>query len=391
MKNSDNQRVVKKAEKKPKNHVSLLSRRFSSDNSEINTILSMMEKLLHWAAIIDSSDDAIISKSIDGYITSWNKGAQRLYGYTPEEIIGQPVSILMPPEKKNDFPYIMKELREGRKVEHYETQRMTKDGRILHVSITVSPMRDSQGTIIGASKIARDITEKIENEKRRDEFVSTASHELKTPITSQKAFGELLEMIIKKKGYEDLLPYIQNINMQTEKLTKLIKDLLELSRVQTGRLKMESKEFDFDRLTHEVVSDMQMTSRKHTIVQEGKTSKIVKGDRERIGQVLTNLLSNAIKYSPRADKIILKVFKKSGSVVVGVQDFGIGIPAEYHEKIFERFFRVTGEDEKTYPGMGIGLHVSREIINAHHGKIWVEIKNGHGATFFLSIPYVRDR
>src|SRR3989344_4655194 len=137
---------------------SLLSKGVSSENSEMNNILRIMEKLLHWAAIIESSDDAIISKSIDGYITSWNSGAQGLYGYKPEEIIGKPVSILMPPEKKDDFPFIMKQLHEGKRVEHYETQRMAKDGRILHVSLTVSPIRDSQGNIIGASKIARDIT-----------------------------------------------------------------------------------------------------------------------------------------------------------------------------------------------------------------------------------------
>src|SRR4051812_39605417 len=126
-----------KTKKTPKVHHSFLAKGIASDNQDMQTILIMMEKLLHWAAIIDSSDDAIISKSIDGYITSWNRGAQRLYGYTPEEVIGKPVSVLMPPEKKDDFPFIMKELREGRRVEHYETQRMTKAGRILHVSITV--------------------------------------------------------------------------------------------------------------------------------------------------------------------------------------------------------------------------------------------------------------
>ena len=164
----------------------MISKGVSSDNPEMNNIMLMMEKLLHWAAIIESSDDAIISKSAEGYITSWNKGAERLYGYTSEEIVGQPVSILMPPEKKDDFPYIMSRLHAGKRIEHYETERMTKDGRKLHVSLTVSPIRDSSGKIIGASKIARDISERIENEKRRDEFVSTTSHELKTPITSQK-------------------------------------------------------------------------------------------------------------------------------------------------------------------------------------------------------------
>ena len=360
------------------------------ENPDMNQILHMMEKLLHWAAIIDSSDDAIISKSVDGYITSWNKGAERLYGYTPEEIIGQPVSILMPPERKNDFPYIMKMLHEGKRVEHFETQRMTKDGRILHVSITVSPIRDVNGTIIGASKIARDITERIEQEKRRDEFVSTASHELKTPLTSQKAFGELLERLIEENGHTQYKPYIQKINLQTTKLTKLINDLLELSRVQNGRLKMTNRRFSIDTLVHEIVENFQLTTN-HTITLKGRAHKTFIGDRERIGQVITNLLSNAIKYSPKGERVIVTAKATKTKIVISIQDFGIGIDPAFHKKIFERFFRVTGESERTYPGMGIGLHVSQEILSNYNGKIWVESQKGQGSTFYVSLPLVTTK
>ncbi len=359
-------------------------------NTDTDTMLLMMEKLLHWAAIVESSDDAIISKSVEGYITSWNKGAQRLYGYTPNEIIGKPVSILMPPEKKDDFPYIMKQLHEGKRVEHYETKRMTKKGKIIDVSITVSPIRDSQGTIIGASKIARDITDRKEQERRRDEFVNTASHELKTPITSQKAFGELLEQLINKNGHTEYLPYIQRINQQTNKLTKLIEDLLELTRVQTGRLKMENKKFNFDKLIDEIIETMQMTTH-HSLIKKGTTGKFIKGDSERIGQVLTNLLSNAIKYSPRADKIIINLESDNDNVIVGVQDFGIGIDSQFHEKVFERFFRVSGEDERTFPGMGIGLHVSNEILSLHNGSMWVKSEKGKGSTFYFKLPYITGK
>jgi PAS domain S-box-containing protein len=364
---------------------SLLAAGISTNNSEMNNILTMMEKLLHWAAIIDSSDDAIISKSAEGYITSWNQGAQRLYGYLPEEIIGKPVSILMPPEKKDDFPYIIKQLHEGKRVEHYETKRMTKDGRILDVSITVSPIRDSQGNIIGASKVARDITERVENEKRRDEFVSTASHELKTPITSQKVFGELLEQIIDEEGYTKLKPYIQKINKQTDKMTNLIEDLLELSRVQTARLTIDNRKFFYDDLINEVVDHMQLTT-KHKITKKGKTNKYVNGDKDRLNQVLMNLLTNAIKYSPKADEVIITLSVHGSEIITGIKDFGIGIAKEYHHKVFERFFRVTDIDEKTYPGMGIGLFLSHEIVSRHGGKLWVESAKGKGATFYFSLP-----
>lgn len=368
----------------------LLSSRIDSESSEMKNILAMMEKLLHWAAIIESSDDAIISKSIDGYITSWNKGAQRLYGYTAEEIIGQPVSILMPPSKKDDFPFIMKQLHEGKRIEHYETERMTKDGRILHVSLTVSPIRDSQGNIIGASKIARDITERIENEQRRDEFVSTASHELKTPVTSQKIFGELLEKLIDQKEYTELKPYIHKINQQTNKITKLIEDLLELSRTQTARLKIEKTTFSLADLIMEIVEDIQLTTN-HTIHITEMTKKSIYGDRERIGQVLTNILTNAIKYSPKAKKVIVSSKVDGSHVVTSIQDFGIGIAQKNQAKIFERFYRVTGIDEKTYPGMGIGLFLSQEIIVRHDGRMWVKSNKGKGSTFYFSLPIAKKK
>jgi PAS domain S-box-containing protein len=358
-------------------------------NPELNNILSVMEKLLHWAAIIESSYDSIISKSVEGYITIWIKGAQQLYGYTPEEIIGKPVSILMPPEKKDDFPFIMKQLHEGKRVEHYETKRMTKNGRILDVSITVSPIRDTAGNIIGASKIARDITEHVENERRRDEFISTASHELKTPITSQKMYGELLEQLIEKNGHTQYKLYIQKMNAQTVKLEKLINDLLELSRVQTGHLRLENEPFIIDSLVYEVVDDIQAIT-KHNIICKGKTEKKIRGDKNRIEQVLMNLLSNATKYSPKAKKIVVSLTVKKDNVVISVQDFGIGIAKEYHEKIFERFFRVTGLDEKTYPGMGIGLDFSQEIVNRHQGTMWVESEKDKGSTFYVALPFIKN-
>ncbi len=360
-----------------------------TENPEIKTILQMMEKLLHWAAIIDSSDDAIISKAVDGTITSWNHGAQRLYGYTPKEIIGKPVSVLMPPEKKDDLPYIMEQLYEGNKVEHYETKRITKDGRIIDVSVTVSPIKDTHGNIIGVSKIARDITERMEMERRREEFVSTASHELKTPLTSQKVFGELLEQRIEQKGYEELKPFITKINKQTDKLARLIEDLLDLSRVNLGKLKMDRRRFDYSELVREIVANTRLTT-KHTInlsIQMSNTTII--GDKERLGQVLLNLLSNAVKYSPNAKKINVLVKSENGTILTSVIDYGIGIAKEHQKKLFERFFRVIDDNEKTFPGMGIGLFLSNEIVTRHGGRMWVESAKGKGSTFYFTLPINR--
>lgn len=381
--------LMKQSKPTRKSAQKVMPSKVEPENPDMQTVLSVMEKLLHWGAIIDSSDDAIISKSVDGYITSWNKGAQRLYGYTPEEVIGKPVSILMPPEKENDFPYIMNQLHAGNRVEHYETKRKTKDGRIIDVSLTVSPIKDRQGNIIGASKIARDITELKDLERRREEFISVASHELKTPITSQKAFGELLEKLIDKNGDTHYKPYIHKINIQTAKLTKLIEDLLELSRVQTGRFELHKSKFNLDSLVSETVKDAQMIS-KHTLLVSGKTDKMITADRERVGQVILNLILNATKYSPKSNTVNIKITSDKHQVKLSVTDSGIGIDKKYHEKIFERFFRVDGHEEKTFPGMGIGLFVCKEIIVRHGGKIWVESQKGNGSTFSFSLPLSKN-
>jgi PAS domain S-box-containing protein len=379
MKNST-PKESKKKELKPS-----MLKSISANNTELENMLVMMEKLLHWAAIVESSDDAIISKSTDGFITSWNKGAETLYGYKSSEIIGQPVSILMPPGKKSDFPMIMGKLHRGEKIEHYETKRQIKYGKVIDVSITVSPIRDTQGNLIGASKIARDITERVENEKRRDEFISTASHELKTPITSQKAFGELLERLIKKNNSTEYLPYIQKINKQTDKLTKLIEDLLEVSRARTGRLRLEIASFSLQSLIEEIIESIQLTT-SIKIEYNNDFQYPIQGDRERIGQVLTNILSNAIKYAPNTKKIVVRCLENNNEAHISVQDFGIGIDDKFHKRIFEQFFRVIDENEKTFPGMGIGLHLSQEIINRHGGQICVESEKGKGSTFSFSLP-----
>lgn len=249
-----------------------------------------------------------------------------------------------------------------------------------------SPILSAQTKIVHASKMDREIKEKSENEKRRNDFFSTASHELKTPITSQKIFGDVLEKMIEEGGYDELKPYIHKINQQTSKMTKLVEDLLELSRVQTVRLEIEKKSFLFDELLDEIINNVRITT-KHHIILKGKTQKKVRGDRERLSQVLMNLLRNAIKYSPKTDKIITTTKVKNTSIITSIQDFGIGIDKAYHTKIFERFFRVTDVDETTYPGMGIGLFLSQEIIHRHNGHLWVESEKGQGSTFYISLPF----
>jgi PAS domain S-box-containing protein len=465
------------------------------------------EALLHLAAIVESSDDAILGKNLEGIITSWNATAERMYGYKAEEMVGQPVTLLFAPDRQDEFTQIMAHIRRGERVDHYETTRVRKDGTFLTVSVTVSPIKDSTGTIIGASAIARDITEhkrleakfrrlfdsnligvfvsdfagtfldandtfldllgytreevlagtmqrdalnpsefhylsqnavkalqetgasgtyekeylhksgrripvlvavtRIEQtetcmgfvldisaskelDKRKDEFISMASHELKTPVTSLKGFLGLLQRRLTLQRDEKALHYLARMDAQVTKLTKLINDLLDLSKMQTGQLDYREERFDLDELVQEIVETVQETTQTHHLLLEGQTQAEVSGDRDRIGQVLINLLNNAIKYSPQGDRVLVRVAISQNKALVSVQDFGIGIAKEHQHKIFERFYQVTDAEEKTYPGLGIGLYISYEIVKRHSGQMWVESKKGEGASFYFTLPLFQE-
>lgn len=235
-----------------------------------------------------------------------------------------------------------------------------------------------------------DITERKELEQRKDEFISMASHELKTPITSLKGFTHILQRRFTKHGDEQALQYLARIDKQVNKLTKLITDLLDISKIQAGKLEYQEERFDLDALIQEIVENLQETTQTHSLLLEGQAHVQVFGDKDRIGQVLINLLTNAIKYSPKADKVIVRVCKDSKNALVSVQDFGIGIAEVYQKKIFERFYQITDSEEKTYPGLGIGLYISNEIIKRQGGGMWLESKKGEGATFHFALPLATE-
>src|SRR5579863_5174729 len=254
-----------------------------------------------------------------------------------------------------------------------------------HVSRAI-PMRDAHGNIVMWIGSNTDIDEQKRLEERKDEFISMASHELKTPITSLKGFTQILQSRFKKLADEESLRFLTIMDTQLNKLTKLINDLLDVSKIQQGKLVYREDLFDLDALVQEIVENLQAGISTHQLLIEGRTGAQVCGDRDRIGQVLINLITNAIKYSPRADKVIIRVSKDQENAIVSVQDFGIGIAAAHHEQIFERFYQVTDPEEKTYPGLGMGLYISNEIIKRHHGQMRVESRKGHGSTFSFTLP-----
>jgi PAS domain S-box-containing protein len=260
------------------------------------------------------------------------------------------------------------------------------DGK--HVSLTVSSsvIRRQDGEIIAAASIVNDITAQKEMEARKDDFVNMASHELKTPITSLKIY---IGYLIKKVGATNetnILKTLRSIQYQTEKLQEIVNSLLDVSRLQTGKLTFNKEKFDICELLQETVESLQGATNKQRLVYESHKPLIVFADKFRTYQVITNLITNAIKYSKQATDIKIKVKKSGGKAQVSVKDYGIGIEEGQHKKIFDKLYQVTTDTEKTFPGFGMGLYISREIIKRHRGSIWVESEKGKGSTFHFTLP-----
>lgn len=484
----------------------------------INMLIDITEKkeseknVALLAALIQSSEDAIISKTLNGIVTSWNPAAERMFGYKAEEMIGQPITRLIPPDRLNEETHIIGRITRGELVEHFNTLRLTRNNELIDISLTVSPIRNSKGDIIGASKIARDITrsklaeeklrqsekhlnelansisqlvwisrpdgrvvffndriveyegiEKLddgtwsweglihpddlpstfsdwnkavaygsvfvrehrlqmtgakyrwhlsriipyEDEKghisrwigtatdiddlkqmalRKDDFLSVASHELRTPITSIKAYSQLLVNTYQHSKDEFLKNALAKLEVQANKMTKLVNDFLKLSKIEADKLQLTTEIFCINDLVKEIVADIQLVSVNHKIIVEESEPVSVTADRERIAQVIANFLNNAVKYSPGAEEIVVNIKLANNQVTVSVTDKGVGIKPEEHDKIFERFYRAKSNDSIHFSGFGIGLYISAEIIQKHKGEIGVNSEEGKGSTFYFTLP-----
>jgi PAS domain S-box-containing protein len=353
---------------------------------DITSIKQAEEKSAKLAAIVESSDDAIISKTLESVITSWNDSAQRMFGYTADEIIGETIYKLIPPDRQDEEPLILARLKKGDRVEHFETRRLTKDGRLIDVSLTISPLKDKQGTIIGLSKIARDITERKLDEIRKNDFIGMASHELKTPLTSLNAIMQVTSTKLKNNDDPFLAGAMDRANTQVKKMTSMINGFLNISRLEAGKLLIEKEPFDLNQLLREVFDETQLIVNTHKVrlMQSGVVNLIA--DKDKINSVVSNLVSNAVKYSPRGKSIEIGSEIQQDTVVVYVKDEGMGINPQDLPRIFDRYYRVEGDDTRHISGFGIGLYLCAEIIRRHDGKIWAESEVGKGSTFYFSLP-----
>ena len=343
------------------------------------------------SAIVDSSDDAIISKDLDGVITSWNQGAERLFGYSAEEAVGRSVTLLIPPDRLDEEPNILARLRRGERVDHFETVRRRKDGTLVDISLTISPVKDSSGTIIGASKIARDISERkrMVDELRRvnqdlEQFAFSATHDLKEPLRSIRAYSELLGERYGGQLDDEAQTFLAFIQDAAVRMGDLIGDLLDYVRVRNMDPSTEASDAG-EALAAALANLKGAIEESHAVVANDPLPTVGM-DRTHLELVFQNLVGNAIKYRDpgRAPIIHIGSRRKGGQWVLWVSDNGIGIKSENLERIFGLFERL--HPQSNYSGSGIGLAICQRIVRRHGGQIWAESELGHGSTFFFTVP-----
>ena len=350
------------------------------------------EELFKLASIVNHSDDAIYSNTLDGLIiTSWNKGAEKIYGYTAEEAIGQTVPMLIPPHRSNEEQEIVSRILHGEIVDHFETERISKNGELLSMSLTVSPIKDDSGKITGVSKIARNITEKkkIEEElqivvKELESFTYSVSHDLRAPLRIINGYADIITNEYGEGLDEDVKKMLTTIASNVKRMGRLIDDLLEFSRL--GRKEPTVHETDMNAIVQNVLNEQLK-------IFGSKTYKVTSGNLERcfcdsslIKNVWQNLISNALKYSSKVEdpKIEIGCHKRKTETVYYIKDNGAGFNMEYYNKLFGVFQRLHKVSE--YEGTGVGLALSQRIVLKHGGRIWAESEEGKGSTFYFSIP-----
>jgi len=349
------------------------------------------------AAIVNASDDAIISKTLQGIITSWNPAAERMFGYNEAEAVGKHISLIIPADRMSEEDVIISNISNGNRIDHFETIRIAKDGSQVFLSLSVSPIIDESGKVIGASKIARDISGQmaVQEEKERlyeqvkalndkkDEFIGLASHELKTPLTSISGYLQILSNMVTD---EKSLLFLKKTRQQVKKLSSLVSDLLDVSKIEAGKLQLSKESFDIRQVFNNAIELLSYGNHRYQMSLETDIDELlITADPDRVEQVIINLLTNAIRYSPGTDRIIIYLTREAGEVKVGVRDFGVGIAPEKLKDIFIRFYRVD-DANPTISGLGIGLYLSHEIIVRHKGRIWAESEPGIGSTFWFTLP-----
>ncbi len=350
------------------------------------------------AAIVESSDDAILSKDLNGIVQSWNRGAERIFGYTADEIVGKHISTLAVPGHKDEFPDILERIRRGERVDHYETRRRAKDGTIVQVSLTVSPVRDATGRIVGASKVARDITERerqeqalreanaalIQSNADLQQFAYSASHDLQEPLRMVATYSEMLRRRFGAKLGQNGDEYIGYIIQGALRMEQLLKDLRAYAQASIGAQETAGTA-DANQILDKTLESLDAAIQEcGACITRGALPAVRIHDFQ-LEQLFQNLVANSIRYRRALPpRIQIAATRQDQEWQFSVEDNGIGIAPEYKEQIFGIFKRLHSSAE--YPGTGMGLAICQRIVERCGGRIWVESELGRGSTFYFTIP-----
>jgi len=368
------------------------------------------------AAIVASSDDAIIGKDLNSIITSWNYGAEQIFGYTADEMIGTSIMRLIPPDRREEEREILSRIRRGERFDHFETIRVAKDGRQLNVSITVSPIKDSTGHVVGASKVARDITERKKAEEQaeaadrermrlldserearsqaerasrlKDEFLATLSHELRTPLNAVLGWANILR--IGKLQEEELNHGLDIIERNARVQAQIIEDLLDMSRIISGKVRLDAQRIELPALLSESIETLRATAEAKGVRLQAEMDPFVgsiSGDPNRLQQVFWNLIHNAIKFTPEGGKVQVVLKRLKSHAMVSIIDTGEGIAPDFLPYIFDRFQQGDASTTRRHGGLGLGLSIVKQLVELHGGN--VSVKSGgieQGATFTVRLP-----
>jgi PAS domain S-box-containing protein len=365
------------------------------------------------AAIVASSDDAIVSKTLDGTITAWSPGAERMFGYTRDEAIGQNIMLIVPPDRSTEEDAVLARIRRGERVGSLETVRVAKDGGRVDVELSVSPVRNAAGDVTGASKIARDISDRRRAEethaallegaeaaraeadaanRRKDQFLAILSHELRTPLSSMLGWVQMLRN--RQVPPERTQHALDVIHRNSVLQARLIDDLLDVARIEAGKLHLDKQPIQLVGIIDDAIDTLQRDVAAQEVVLTRHLDPgagVVCGDPTRLEQIVVNLLSNAVKFTPPGGRIDVRLDRDGDHARIVVSDNGIGIEADAVRQIFERFAQVKSVTGPAYGGLGLGLAIVRHLAELHGGTVSAYSQgHGQGATFTVRLPIMSE-
>ncbi len=359
-----------------------------TEEKESDLLLQKEQERLKLA--LDAGKIGVWDWDIVGNTLTWSDKVYEIHG-VPKSV--KPITVsffssLIHPEDHESVAENIEKALQGKKQFYMQFRIVTLQGHMRWLTTSAIIKHDEDGRPLRMLGATSDISEFKRLDEERNDFIGIATHELKTPVTSLKAYAEVLERRLRKSGDVDSATHLSKMNTQLDKLTHLIEDLLDVTKIEAGKLQMRTEVFDFDALVSEIIEELQPTTDSHDLRVKGKTHKKIRADRERTGQVLTNLLTNAIKYSPKATEVCIELSANASEVRLSVVDFGVGIPKAKQDNIFDRFYRVSGDGStNTFPGLGLGLYLSKEIIQRQGGTISFTSTFGRGSTFTFALPH----